>query len=84
MREYTLIDPETPRYTTRHVADALGVSTNYIRYQVSKGALHASTNLEGEGGRRILRFSLTDVVNYDATAAQRIKYTKRSRRSTAA
>lgn len=65
-------DPQKPMFTTRHLADILGVSTNFIREQVSEGALHATTNI-ARRGRRVLRFSLNDVLAYDREAARRLE-----------
>lgn len=70
-----MTDLDKPIFTTRDLADIIGVSTNFIRSQVTDGALHATTNILRDG-RRLLRFSLNDVLAYDRDAARRLELKK--------
>lgn len=67
-----MLDPEKPIFTTRDLADILGVSTDFVCDQVTAGVLHAETNIMRSSGRRLLRFSLNDVLRYDREAARRL------------
>lgn len=67
-----MIDPEQPMFTTRHIADAMGVSTEFVRRQVHEGKLHATTHRLSHH-RMLLRFSLKDVSAYDPDVAARLE-----------
>lgn len=67
-----MIDPEQPIYTTKHIAEALGVTTQFVRAQVAAGLLHATTNRK-HGKKRLLRFSLNDIVRYDHEIVDRVE-----------
>lgn len=69
-----MTDPDKPIFNTRDLADIIGVSTDFIRDQVADGALHATTNIKRDG-RRLIRFSLNDVLAYDRDAARRLELT---------
>ena len=62
---------QRPVFTTRDIADILGVSTNFIRQQVKAGKLHATVNRRFNR-RTLLRFSIADVRAYDHDAAERL------------
>lgn len=74
------LDPDKPIFNTRDIADILGVTTNFVREQTcpkgcdvsDSGHLHASTNIKRDG-RRILRYSLNDVLAYDRDVARRLE-----------
>lgn len=66
------LDPDKPIFTTRDLADIIGVTTNFVREQVRAGELHATTNRK-HNRRTLLRFSLNDVLQYDRDAARRLE-----------
>lgn len=69
----TTYDIERPIFKTRDLADALGVSTEYVRRQVHDGKLNASVRRLSHH-RHVLRFSLSDVRAYDKDAARRLEH----------
>lgn len=70
-----MIDPEKPIFKTRDIADTLGVSTEYVRRQVSEGRLHATVKRLSHH-RHMLRFSLNDLRSYDPDAAGRLEQSR--------
>ena len=66
------LDPDKPIFDTRDLADILGVTTNFVREQVKSGTLLATVNRK-HNHRRLLRFSLNDVLAYDRDAARRLE-----------
>lgn len=58
-------------FTTRDIADIMGVSTEFIRKQVHEGKLRATVKRLSHQ-RTLLRFSIEDVRAYDADAAHRL------------
>lgn len=66
------VDLDRPMFTTRDVADILGVSTQYVRLQVRDGRLHA-TVARKRNHRTLYRFSLRDVRSYDPAAGARLE-----------
>ncbi len=66
-----MIDPRTPVYRTKDIAQALGVTQEYVRQQVRDGKLHATVERLSRL-RRVYRFSLNDVVAYDADLGSRL------------
>jgi hypothetical protein len=61
-----------PEFTTRHLADAAGTSTQHWRNQVDDQKITASVNVK-RGPRRLLRFTIDDIEAYDPQLAQRVR-----------
>lgn len=60
-----------PEFTTRDLADATGTTTQHWRNQVDDGKIAAAVNVK-RGPRRLLRFSIDDVREYDPALADRL------------
>jgi len=60
-----------PEYTTRDLADAAGTSTQHWRRQVDENKITAAVNVK-RGPRRLLRFTIDDIRDYDAQLAARV------------
>lgn len=68
------IDPAKPIFHTRHIADVIGCSLQYVRDQVKAKKLPCSFMQKGSK-YTTYRFSLNDVHAYNPDAAERLRGT---------